>query len=646
MESETQVPMTESVNPVPIYKILDPRIDGQVVREYICQKSGNSVNVIKYASTSNSASQTLFNISTPGANVFIDRRAMIRYSITFTFSGAYDNVTPVSPTVPASAAVRFLPRPYDPYAQTEGLRCMPLNSAASTITLNLDGTSLSVSRDDVAAAMNWYRSHTNEDWHQLSTCPSIPDEWQNYQALSIDYGNRNPFALYENEVDQKPDTGYRNLVGYNLVMGNITTSGATWSQNVTCEWMEPIMLSPLLQTNQQFSLGLYGCRQLQLLMTFSFGLWPRLWSGVCQVTNTPTFGPRTGISVVAQTANQAELTLTFITPNNTQTIPNSISWPLITELRQTNATTTPIAGGASSSVVSSSIALQGIPYQCFVFLKQQYSDMGSVDYCDSFAKIDKISLLWNNNPGLLSSDNSFTLYNRSRANGFMGSWKQWNCQKTDIQTTKPLVVDGPAVVGVTDDAVRDYGCGSVLCLRFDRDISLPSELSSGVGSEGTYQFQIEVNFTNPSTVTKTYTLYVIFHLEGYLSWRGNSSGGGLYISESSVLNSMDVLNAPLLEGVHVPSSQFYGAGMSHVGRGFWSKLRDGLKAAWNKVGKPVLKAVAPMAANAVSAWNPALAPIAQAANSAVQGMGYRAGRSSGGAKKVGGRALSRTRIRV
>ncbi|HNL16795.1 MAG TPA: hypothetical protein PKJ74_07245 [Chitinophagales bacterium] len=639
----SRAPKTESVNPVKIVKVLDARIDGMVQREYVCQKSGNSINIIKYASTSNSSSQLLFNVNTPGSHVFIDRRAYIEYQTTFVFSGNYD-ATP-GPE-PANAVSRFTPRPYDPVAQIEGLRNTPLNSAASSITLNLDGVSLTTNRDDTAAALSWYRSHPEDDWHQNSMHPSMPDEWQNYQTSPVTYGSRNPFAIYNNEIDHHPDTGYRSLVGYNLIMTAVDYVSVPnkWSQTVTVKWTEPIMLSPLMQNNCQWGLGIYGCRQLQLLLTFSFGLYPRLWSGLCQLSNTPTYGPRPNITIASQSANDAQLLLMMVTPNNTQTIPNSLSWKQFQELRQTNAAGGDVLGGNSSSITSSSIALQSIPYQVLVFMKQQYSDMGSVGYCDSFARIDKVSLLWNNVSGLLSSDNSVTLYNRSRANGYMGTWKQWNCVK-DTPLANAVVGD-TTVVNIPYTFARDYGSGSVLCLRFDRDISLPSELSSGVGSSGTYQFQITVDYTNPSTVTKRYTLYCVFMLEGSLSWKGNSSGGGLFVSEIGLLNEMDVINAPLLEGASDPHTNYYGSGSRHYGGSFWSKLSKFAKGAWNHAIKPAVKALAPLAAKAVSAYQPELAPVANTIANAVQGLGrpVRAGRSSGG-RASGGRALSRARLR-
>jgi hypothetical protein len=126
---------------------------------------------------------------------------------------------------------------------------------------------------------------------------------------------------------------------------------------------------------------------------------------------------------------------------------------------------------------------------------------------DTYARMNSISVNWNNRSGLLSGADPPALYKMCIKNGCNLNWDQW----------------------------YSY-VGSVLCIDFGDDIGLNDLEAPGL--LGTYQLQIQANFTNVSLNPVNYTMYIIIVSEGTFSITENRS-----VAQIGVISKQDVLDS-------------------------------------------------------------------------------------------------------
>ena len=158
----------------------------------------------------------------------------------------------------------------------------------------------------------------------------------------------------------------------------------------------------------------------------------------------------------------------------------------------------------SASLQCQNVQLTGIPQCIFVFARQILQDRTPFD-TDSFARIDGISIIFDNVSGILANATSEQLYAICVQNGMQVRYADFRS-----------------------------GVGSVLKLQFDRDIPLSNGMSVGVG--GTHQLSVTLNVNNINPNTIRYGIIIIAVYEGVLTIMDGSA-----VTQINLVSPMDVL---------------------------------------------------------------------------------------------------------
>jgi hypothetical protein len=165
---------------------------------------------------------------------------------------------------------------------------------------------------------------------------------------------------------------------------------------------------------------------------------------------------------------------------------------------------------------------------------------------DTYAFINKISITFGNTPNQLANADPIQLYNMSVKNGCKLSWAQWSRY-----------------------------VGSVICIDFSQDMSLPDDMFVGMRNPNT-QLSVQVDFTNISDRSIVYSVYCIPSYAGVFDITIGQAQ-----TFSGIVSLQDYINAKDIHTLdYVDAHNFYGGN-------FYTKLRDVGRAL-----KPHIKAAA------------------------------------------------------
>jgi hypothetical protein len=300
---------------------------------------------------------------------------------------------------------------------------------------------------------------------------------------------------------------------------------------VQMEITEPLFLSPFLHA-AGLEDGFYGVQTLDF--NFSLGDLSRLWS---HASTGLTFTAAPTVSFYSA----PQLLFNYITPQDIPPMPSaSIYSYKVIDRFPTNYGN--INAGASTTISSTNIQLNSIPEVVWIFARGTNSSRSYLT-SDAFLKINSISLNFQNQSGLLSSASAQDLYRMSCDNGLEMSWPQYS-----------------------------KFTGSVLCLRFGKDIGL--DPLTAPGCTGTFQFQCNVNVTNVSGATINTDLYIVPMSAGSFTIEQNRS-----IAQIGILSKRDVLDAQSSQLVE------YNSISQHAwGGGIFDSIKSFFKSAAGKVG--------------------------------------------------------------
>ncbi len=446
MASSTDLMYLETVNVVPaVLKINEKRKLGVI-------RAPSDTTSFRDISTSYSTASVNHEI-TPPSNAILDPRVQLKWYMEFTFAGA-DQGSPLLE-----------------WGLNDSVRCVPIHQVLSSEQVMINGQSFTFNPLDAISAMYWY---TGEDdrRHLFSSTGSMTDRYQDY-ADYVTYGSaQNPLAYYgENSYDVP-----RSSVDYTIV-SNTNTAAV-----IRVTLIEPFMLSPFSWKTFNDAPGFAGVKSLTVQMTLS--ALSRMWSH--------SSAGKTFTSAPTVTFFQAPEFMYRMYSPNVDTDPYRSLKQYEYSASQIVSNSTNIGAaltGAAISGTSGNVTFPAVPSRVYCYMRQQNIDRTYLT-SDAFARIDSVSITWNNRSGLLASANSSDLYNISTQNGLQMTWPQWSKH-----------------------------CGSVLCLEFGKDIPLPVDLT--VGMQSSTQFQIQLNCTNTSAGTITYTLYVVYVLQGVMTLRDN-----------------------------------------------------------------------------------------------------------------------------
>ena len=287
---------------------------------------------------------------------------------------------------------------------------------------------------------------------------------------------------------------------------------------------EYVNLSPFsYEENDGQPGGLANIRDLTFNYNINAGQLPHMLS--------MGLGSTYGLTSNTVTLQQPTMYCQFVSPPVNFSIPRSISYNYVdtqTFLHSSGAT---LNSDSSTNITSTALQFGILPSAIYLAVRKSNNDVGAnvtslMTSTDTYCKIDRVDINFDNRSGLHASTTAVNLYKMSENNGLNYSWTEFD-GKTEIPAS-----------AVGDPGVTVRSIGSVIKLSFGKDIPLsgfnaPSML-------GTYNFQVTVQCTNISTETFTPELVILTHTDGICTL---SSPGSCEIS-TALITPNDVASAP------------------------------------------------------------------------------------------------------
>lgn len=539
-------------------KVVEPRVNvkSDLEKNHVVIMGGLRYNeqvnpADSWGSPSTKPIQALWNVFPPSTQTIVDRFMKIR---------CYMEITTDVPMMIGS---------------NDGLRQFPISSITDVLTCQINGESISDNLGDKLHAMLCYGDR--KEWNQsLSMTSCYPDNYQEYSDWATEGSGKNPLASYGENGAYDPRGGFP----YEVMEGKEDAP-----TKIRVVVTEPVMISPFYNGQGCQEEGFVNVQQFNISYRWKTDL-TKVWSHA--VSENPAM-----TSVDVKFYQAPELLTTYITPDLTQPIPQLQVLPYHKPQEYLKSgVPTGLAAGDSKSVPSDSIKLSQIPRKMYVFARHERSGSNFLT-SDSFLSLTGLSILWNNQSGLLSQAGPQELYEISRRNGCNLSFPQWSKYR-----------------------------GSVFCCEFGKDIGLLDNEAPGV--QGQYTIQVTPTFKNTGTNPFTADFYIVMVNEGTFSISENMARASLgNLTTSAVLASKE---SDELSYEHYENLQ---------GGSFYSKLKNVV----NKVARGVQKSAdfAQKIAPAVVGAVPQLAGVA-AALPAISA-GARGVRGLTGGRLVGGRMV-------
>lgn len=390
-------------------------------------------------------------------------------------------------------------------------RAFPVSQCISNVKVTLNNSSVTLNTNYVINAFSRCNLNNEIVSRWLSLTPSALDEFQNYNdAYATYFPNAGAGAPVLGEVsDPLASLGQSmckispNRGGYPLQIVSNTQGapGSTQTAVVKFTSMEPLWVSPFNGTSEDYSL--IGLNSFQISVTLTPDL-QRVWSHNGDNARASTFQ-----SITASLYNNPEVHLNWMTPPSSVPIPPAVVYPYSqVDIYQTDFTQLIPPMTTTGQLVSNNIQLTSIPNRILIFISPQIGTKNAMT-SDTFARIDQISITFDNQTGILASASSEDLFFESLGNGLQMSWAQWS------QTI-----------------------GSVFIL--DACKNLPLQNWDEAPSESiNKQFQIQVTAFNINT-TKTFALsmYIVVISSGLLTIEQ-----GTTMQQTTVLTRDDIVTA-------------------------------------------------------------------------------------------------------
>lgn len=516
--------MSLSYHPLNLCQTLEPRTRIYNERDY-CVFRGGQVSTWKPAiSTSFSDSSIQISAPPPNPKILVDRKVLL-------------NVNPIV-TLNGDAGVGNLL--YNPLNGNAAPRSHPLQRIITTQTVTLNNTEISSNASDVADPLFWYWSDAHKREIDDSLSPCMNDQSQQYADLNG--GSRNPLNNYASSNS-----------GADISRGSfpITVISNTRTQAILLLNLTDYLYLPPFLSDGKDGPGFIGLQTMDF--NFTLGNLSLVWSSYDPLVTSVSVTISKLTGGVIPPAPQ--LLFNYITPDPLMEVPSSVVYPYYTVQRYPTQVGT-VLPGVSTTMQTNNIQLKSIPNKIYILARRQNSD-NTYATTNTFARIDKVNIDWNNNSGLLASATPMDLFHMSQASGLQMSWPQFNNQ-----------------------------VGGIICLTMGRDICLQANEAPGL--LGTFNLVVQLGFTNISSSTINFNIYIITVSEGTFTITDNRAVSNIgVISSSDVLNSLGAPLVPYNDLIDQRGGSFWGNL-----KNFFSDVGRGVKQAYDTVA-PIVRTVAP-----------------------------------------------------
>jgi hypothetical protein len=551
--------------------VKDPRLDVTDTIKYAVIKGGQNVTNSKFAAVSASSSQLVFNVQVPSEQTIIDRRVLLRATLTV-------GVTSVGGLANTLVC----------YGVNAALASFPLHQCFDTLSATINNNTVTCNIKDVLPAILRLLDDDDLIYHNGAS-PAFNDivglYYNNTPASDYAYlansntgiwGVTDAKRFHRGCFPIKANT--TSAPGVTPIVNAAFNDGATLLNYITYEVTEPLLLSPFMFSNTKSNnQGFYGIQNMNIVANLNNGA--RCFRGPTPGASTflkPSgTGASQGISGISMDmySVKPELLFTFITPHPSDLMPARNIVPYYELPRYINSSQEGIAlavttaGGGALEMPTrlakfNAIQLNQIPDKLIFYtrLKASAADQpwGQPDVS---LPITAISINFNNNSGILASATTQELWQMSKNNGANSSWPEFLGYGTGVNN------DGgsPATGQPTVNAVPLSG--SYLVLEFGKDIQLTEDFYAA-GSLGNFNLQCNVTVANNTTyaaAANDWELVVITMNSGvFVCERGTSA------TYTGILTKQDVLDASAQEYyTHDDVKRL-------VGGGFFDSIKSGL----------------------------------------------------------------------
>ena len=546
--------------------------------DYSAYMGGSETTYKTSPASSYSASQVSFNVNPPSPQIIVDRHVMIKCRVQVVLQGAPD------------AGSRLFQSGYDAFRQ------FPLASVMSNLQLGINNTTITEELSEITHEQRLCEEGLR-DQALFSAAPCYPDESQEYDQLINT--NRNPLSQYG---EMSRGTPFRGGFNVRVIAGNaVDETTATLEADIT----EPLFISPLLWGKYE-NKGLYGVQNMNVVINWLSDL-SRMWSSA----NSSKVD-----TVAASFSAPPELLFKYITPSAAMQLNDLKSLDYHFERTDVyKSQSLAFTAGQEQQMISPNIQLNVVPKYLMIFAKEQQSDR-TFKTTDSWLSLESLRVTFANNPSNFVGADKRELYQICCRNGLDVSYPSWSGE--DMQFVKGA------------DSAPVQGRGSVFICKMSKDLSW-SDPSICPGVPGTYNLQVQGQFTNRKARDVNAVLYVCPIFSGVLTVAGNQA-----IQSNAVLSQEDVLRAQKSanagESAHASEAE---------GGSFWSDVLE-----YGRKSLPYVRGARKIGQTVTSAMP--MSPQAQAAKAALdvaESVGLGNGGVLTGGSVSGGKKMSKAELR-
>ena len=460
--------------------------------QYAVVKGASSNNAIQNQATSKSISSIVFNQPIPSETTIVDRRIMLKTTMVFR----------VQRTADSNSQIR--------YPSNFQFAPFPLHQMTQTISLTLNNTSVSVQIRDVLPAV--LRAMDVEDLYEHNSgCPTSFDRYARYadEVFSFDANSEEianaDIASLSTAKNYSNFQGFGGLSDSHIPRGAFNIDGIYTDANCTTlldgtlintndiryfkiTTYEPVLISPLVWGKSSSTQGMYGLQNIILQYTLASDAKRAIRStanlAVCELVEIKDC--------------QIELNMLTCQPSTMLNARNVLPHYQIDRLVSNFGTANQAAlQNGNQTLASNTFTLSVIPDFIMIYIRPPTSQLGN-HKSDCFAEILKVNVQFANTSGILSTATQHGLYEMSKSNGYNGSFLEWANKAQGAGNNLRSLSKLPT-------------SGSVLILRFGKDIQLPEFAAPGcvgnwslkvdVLAKEVYdnQFDVETWSTNDST---------------------------------------------------------------------------------------------------------------------------------------------------
>ena len=574
--------------------------------KYAVLKGSANNTVVKYgalsgfvagnAQANDSPSSLVWNIQVPSQEVVIDRRAMIKHTVNFLYRKAVDGngvdeyIWNAGGNTSADLAV-----PRTDCGSCDCLNAFPVSQMVQTVQATINNTTVALNVQDTLNPI--LRFHDSRELSEyMGLCPYLVDRvglYNNAQASSSSF--QGPQTQILDEAFLPRSAFPVKILGDN----DCPADGKEQEVNVQVEVWEPLLVSPFIWANPKVNCqGIYGIQNIAI--TMNFGGQNSIKRFARHLSQKANGSSVSYAEVVGLRINKSELYLNYLTPQ-----PSSVMVPrnvvpyyelpryYLEQNISIDAATEVVVG--SNTLVkkradvanANNLQLNQIPDKLIIcFEPTQVGDIVNTNYntnasvADFYAVIDKLTINFNNQSGLLSTWTQKDLYHASRDAGSKQSWTEFSGQIEAPLLTQDRICDNGSLAPLGFGPGNLPTTGSIVILQFGKDIELPDYYAPG--SIGNFNLQIQASVSHYQPMDVNYRLLCITVNSGvFVSEKGTSN------PYTALLRKEDVLNASSMEPMGCREFN------RMVGGGFFDTLKSVGSSFW-KVAKPFAKALAPV----------------------------------------------------